>query len=695
MLDSSDIQTFHSLRQLYEVLKGSKKPLIFWIGAGASSWCDYPSWSKLAENFHSNFLKTEPNYDKNLAHNLIQKQEYPEFFQYCKNISSKKYNQLLTNFLRPRPVTPVYSRFLENLRAVSPLFIITTNVDESLENNLEGITTVQNSDLERCFQLLQEERSFVCKLHGSISAIESVIFTRDDYNTLKENEHYLELLRHIFASATLIFIGYGLSDDYVIDELLNTEELKKNFGSGPHFAVIPSPKELPEFIKPIRYVPIPHKDHRSAIQVVDEIRLAKSYPENTLRNLQKPDTHSLKSAHLISDIFAPGKTNTSQTANLNTGEAAIVGNGLTTEELPTTVTTSMHDLLVGLLCFDTIYASITVLEQIHELLGGDITAELVQSDILKFIYWERIECIFFEDQNNLDYGDLFTFSVADKLLYEDIDRLIRAQLSAIPGKEDQAEKTFETIKNKTVIIDHESEPSIGLLTKGALLRQSLRDLIGMSGGMPLSSFPKWMQFPVLRLANVIKTGAACNVLRIASTKLEFGSTKLAGPAFAASQGNEWADSTASFILTGQFDTNLGVFAMTQPSIIPAIMKFRETTTGIELRKEIFQQLSLRQGGDFVTSINAAMNQAIPTRLWQSARDQIAGLLVADRNSIPGLTPAIWNNLEYSNKALQLWKKRSYQILMEYCNRNKIQQNGLCPCKSGEKLKFCCEESLSK
>jgi NAD-dependent SIR2 family protein deacetylase len=188
MLDGNDIQTFYSLRQLYEVLKENKKPLIFWVGAGASSWCGYPLWFALAEIFHSNFLKTEAQYKEEVGNNLIKTQKFPEFFQYCKNTNKQKYNLLLTNFTKPKSITPVYSRFLENLRSISPLYIITTNVDEMLENNLKGITTIQNSDLERCLNLLQEGQSFVCKIHGSASDIESMVFTTEDYDSLTENK---------------------------------------------------------------------------------------------------------------------------------------------------------------------------------------------------------------------------------------------------------------------------------------------------------------------------------------------------------------------------------------------------------------------------------------------------------------------------------------------------------------------------
>jgi hypothetical protein len=211
--------------------------------------------------------------------------------------------------------------------------------------------------------------------------------------------------------------------------LKSAEKLKNIFGSGPHFAVIPSPNETPEFIKPIRYTTIPHKDHRSAIQVIEEVRIARSPQEDSiLEEFHLSELTKLKSANLISDVIPPGTFSSSQTVTLSSGEAIIAGNGITTEELPLTRSTAMHDFIVGLLCFDTIYAPLPTLPIIHDLIGAKLVEELLKIDCLRFIYWEKLECLFFQNLNLLDYGNLVSSSIGNETLPERVDYEIRKRV---------------------------------------------------------------------------------------------------------------------------------------------------------------------------------------------------------------------------------------------------------------------------
>src|SRR5687767_8723230 len=99
MLDCDSPETRSSLQLLAETLKANRKPLVFWIGAGASKWCGYLLWGELADKFHSNFLKTESSYDRSHASLLLDQALYPRFFDYCKRVNERKYRTLLANFL--------------------------------------------------------------------------------------------------------------------------------------------------------------------------------------------------------------------------------------------------------------------------------------------------------------------------------------------------------------------------------------------------------------------------------------------------------------------------------------------------------------------------------------------------------------------------------------------------------------------
>jgi hypothetical protein len=559
---------------------------------------------------------------------------------------------------------------------------------------------VQRTDLERCIDLLNAKESFICKLHGSVSSIESLIFSKRDYLKLSEDKKYLELLKHILNETMVVFIGYGLSEDYVLDLLSSNNDLKYLFGDGPHFAILPDPgrRALPDSIKIIKYSPEPHRDHRSAIQVVEEIKTAhKNNNERSISEYESIKSKNIMSAHLISDIYPPG-TYSSSTMLEYVGDdgstkKAFIGNGIVNSEMPLTESTAMHDLIVGLICFDIVYVPLAMLSRTHDLLGADYFWELVKNDCLKFIDWENYQGIIYPNTLTDTGGELCSLT---NLGYSGkgmtIQDKIRHHLRPNNGKEKEAEDNFLLLENKIEFISSSKEPDIPALTRGLLHRPSIRSTIGMSGGTSLISLPSWMKFPMLRLANVIKIGSACQLLGIASTKLEFGSAALAGPAFTAATGEYIADDMASYVITGNFNTNIGSYARRDPSIFNAIIKFRDSQEAINFRKEILKQLSLCQGDDFVSSVNACLKSVVPLKILQAAHNKLSGLLMAN-NSASMLTRAVWNNADYAEKAIKLWKKCSAQELKSYCEKNNISSYDLCPCGSGEKLRFCCEEAL--
>lgn len=697
MLDGSQT-TYNSIQLLCDSVKENKKPLLFWIGAGASAWCNYPLWSELADIFHSGFLKYENSYDKKEALCLLESKCYQDYFEICRTTNKQRYLRTLADCFKPKLLTPVYKRLIDDLNSIRPLHIVTTNIDELLENNLPDIITLQRTDLERCIDLINAKESFICKLHGSVSSIESAIFSKRDYSKLGEDKKIFTLLKHILNETMVVFIGYGLSEDYVLNILSNSDDLKSLFGDGPHFAILPDRKVLPNSVKIIQYFPEPHTDHRSAIQIVDEIKSV--YPKdhkNSISEYESIKSKKIMSAHLISDFLLPGtwesSVNIEFTGDDRLTRRAFIGHGIDKSEMPLTESTAMHDLIVGLICFDVVYVPLTALSRTHILLGSEYFWELVKNDCLKFIEWEDLQSVIYPSKSAITGGTLGSMTHLHPDRSEiTIQEKIRRHLVPIPSKEKEAENNFKVLETKIEFITKLKEPDIPALTRGLLQRPSIRSIMGMSGGTSSISLPYWMTFPVLRLANVIKIGCACQLLGIASTKLEFGFAALAGPAFAVAAGESFADDMASYVITGNFDTNLGSYAKRDPSIFNAIAKFRDSQEAVNFRKEILNQLSLCRGGDFVSSVNACLKSVIPLRILQTAHDKFSGLITAN-NSASMLTRALWNNANYADKAVELWRKRSGRELKDYCRKNHVNHYDLCPCGSGEKLRFCCEEAL--
>ena len=86
----------------------------------------------------------------------------------------------------------------------------------------------------------------------------------------------------------VVFFGYGLNDEYVLDLLATNMTERELFGDGPHFAILPHSKaNLPKSVRTIRYIPEPQRDHRSAIQIIEEIRIAK-------HSIDSPPTNNIE-----------------------------------------------------------------------------------------------------------------------------------------------------------------------------------------------------------------------------------------------------------------------------------------------------------------------------------------------------------------------------------------------------------------
>lgn len=201
-----------------------------------------------------------------------------------------------------------------------------------------------------------------------------------------------------------------------------------------------------------------------------------------------------------------------------------------------------------------------------------------------------------------------------------------------------------------------------------------------------------MFFSVLRVAHIVMSGVVCEKLNIPALKIHFGGNILSGVIFSAVAARNWAADAASYVVTGRFTSDLGAAVSNDPSLMRGILKFRSTQSGISLREEILNELSVNSGGEVVASIEAGMKQSIPNVILEKARDELSSFLLAEEGS--KVIPAIWGNPANDDKALKLWRIRSNAEFKQYCNENKIGIYDSCPCGSGEKLKFCCANSFN-
>jgi NAD-dependent SIR2 family protein deacetylase len=699
MLNGSDKETFYALRLLRDVVDKREKPIIIWAGAGVSKWCGFPTWQETAEHFHTKYRRLEALYDKTEGLRLIQEGKFPELFELFQRTNLRRYNQELAFLFQSRAPTPVYARFLGIIRNIAPIQVVTTNVDETLERNLPAAHVVQKTDLERCLDLLPAGASFVAKLHGSVSSVQSTVFTTTDYQGLIADAKHQRIMEQLFAQAIVVFIGYSLRDKYVLELFEGNSSARRLFGDGPHFVVQASGSgTMPDSIKPIRYLPEPPGDHRSSMTALDIIRVVKEgghvwfAPENESPHVE----NKLVSAYFISDIIPPGTWTSSQSVMLANKAGftpnAIIGQGFDDSELPQKTSPALHDITVGLVSFDNIYVRLSYASTLHDLLGSPTFWELVKCGVLRFVHYADEPVVMFRSADSVDGGDigLFHISAEDGRPFT-VDEQIRNQIRAVPGREAEAERLFETLSASVSVFDH-TRFNIPSLTRGALLHPSVQKLLGISDSVLPTSFPRWARFPVLRLAHTIMAGCACENFALPATKIGFGSEILVGAAFAVAGARDWADNVSSYVLTSGFSADLGAYVESNPSVLNALMTFRDTQAGVDLRREILEELATNSGAEFVASVNAGLKRLVPTTIMDNARSELSGLLFRTNPDSP-VVPAVWTNIRNSDSIARLWRARSKKELDEYCRTRGVRERDLCPCGSGEKLRFCCAQAL--
>jgi hypothetical protein len=704
---SSDAQTYASLQALSAVAENTERPIVFWIGAGASAWAGFPLWQELTSKMHSHFARSVPAYEKALAAKALEEGKFPNVFQRMKDADSKAYYRGLTQAFGSFGGTPVYTRMLRSLEKMRPIRIVTTNVDEALERSLSSTITLQYSDIERIGALVHSDESFICKLHGTSSAVESMVFSDDDYKKLTENATYLAALREIFSVATVVFVGYSLRDDYLLKLLADSDKNHPLFGTGPHFLVTPGDaKHIPESVKKIQYT-AEFSDHRDALIALEVLVDAWS-SKDTKKTRRDHDSDSQrkrpKSAYYLADLLpSAGEIQTSQTAFFedaegNTKGQFVIGDGYVQSELQITNYSALHDLIVGLLCFDSVYFAANRINVVHNLLGSEAFWELVRLEALKVVNIVEEPSVVFSDEYSVT-GNIADLTFGDRKNTDDpsspitMEAVIRRHLTPVNGHEEIAEKYFRLLAETAVHISSEKTKNpFSDQTKTALINPSIRKLLGMSRGTPHQVIPRWLAFPTLRLARVMVIGSVCREIEASAARMILGVERLATAAFASAAGKSWADETASYVLTGHSNSDLGTLVSKSPELLKRLILFRSSSPGEVFRAELAECLQTDQGAQVATAVNAGMKQALSTSVVEQARNQFSGLFLP--SEVTNMTPAVWGNLENGEKRIAKWRERSRYLLDEEIKRSGLNPYSACLCGSGEKLKFCCIEALS-
>lgn len=229
----------------------------------------FPSWKELLERASSlleNENKLEHSTEVRL---LIAKNNYLEAARQAKLHLDARWPSFLNDQFNPRRKS-ADSKSLSLAKAVWKLgcpLVITTNYDRVLKWACPNSHDIQIWDVEiskKNIDIAQWtiDRPTVWHVHGHIDALHNLILTPDGYSELYSNEEgqqrrygeALETLRILMACKSMLFIGFSLKDEHLVNQI---KWVKKTLGAhgGPHFALTAA-REAEQLTKLLSGLPI-------------------------------------------------------------------------------------------------------------------------------------------------------------------------------------------------------------------------------------------------------------------------------------------------------------------------------------------------------------------------------------------------------------------------------------------------------
>jgi tetratricopeptide (TPR) repeat protein len=246
-----------------ELFRAKKsRVLLPFFGAGVSAALGVPSWRGLLTEISEKINCPDALREKINA--LDWNTNFEELSIVASELMKASGNiQVFMNFLQEALRPEISSELPERFKAVSELRddlpgIVTTNFDTVLENYCNFTPDeVVYRNYEDLLKRLQQ-RKFLFKIHGDPTKPNLMIFTKEQYETLENDIAYQEVFKQIFLQWSIIFVGYSITDTYV---LKNLEYLHRNHVDELEvFALLPDAElELQKRLRRIGVRVIPYR----------------------------------------------------------------------------------------------------------------------------------------------------------------------------------------------------------------------------------------------------------------------------------------------------------------------------------------------------------------------------------------------------------------------------------------------------
>jgi len=283
IMNYKDTQNFKDFLELYT---NNPDRVIFFVGAGLSMPL-FPSWTAfLKQLVNDTDSKGKLQFDKKeLIDKLDNGTNFLEIADYCADaIGKNEYREIIEKHFDKDFKYEEIPDAYKSLLTLQFKSIITTNYDRIPEIGGRGnFSCYTNKNISESLKAIEKGKKIVLKIHGDILNQDSIILTETDFKSIIHNNTAVQNnLRSLFATSTICFLGFGLSDPH-FNLILDFLSSINNGQSIIHYALLSSKTKFE----------INSIEKKNGIRVIEYVPSNNSHPEvdefiNELKGIKKP-----------------------------------------------------------------------------------------------------------------------------------------------------------------------------------------------------------------------------------------------------------------------------------------------------------------------------------------------------------------------------------------------------------------------
>jgi SIR2-like domain len=190
---------------------------VLFVGAGLSQGAGLPGWvgllNRILSWYDENGVRLADLAD---IQRLIEEKDLLPAAEAIKDgVNPEIFRRTLSSIMDDESISPSPTHLL--LPTIPFAAVLTSNYDRLLERAYGKVAhlpwVITHSSGTALTAALHERRFYILKVHGTIEHVETIVLGRRSYRELMHgNEAYVEHIRTLLRTKTLLFVGFSLSD---------------------------------------------------------------------------------------------------------------------------------------------------------------------------------------------------------------------------------------------------------------------------------------------------------------------------------------------------------------------------------------------------------------------------------------------------------------------------------------------------